>query len=851
MSIRRAGTSARATADSCLARCSQGAPLLCLRSTPVPSNRMIILALALWGLLSPWAGHAARPNWYVALVVDQSGSMGDHDPQMNAVVAPAILADLSLAGDYVAVHPQGRVNAQAVVLDPTNRAAFKQALLALPTESSIQGAAAAAFNSAMAGVTRGLRTAVVMVYDGDDKADLNPSLSSRVQALRSAGGNSFIFGMGGHVADTAPMAAFGDGARKVDSGRELLDAYAGAFRLLMGSKVAPPTGTAAPAAIRVAVPPGAAEAWFVVLANAEVRGLTASRGPEGPNPSGVAEPPGTGWTFQTKARQLRGYKVLRLEAPKSGFWEFSAATDAAQVDWLLVPIFDLKLKPRLAITGTPRAGQQVPVEVDLEGQVPDGTYVAAVLDGKRTPLPCQGRKCRGFVAFDRPGLTPVEVLAISETVEVSSKLQVPVGQRINGLTCDGFIGGSVPVNTRITVLIPASSGGLQPQQARLESSAGDTVDLKNDGQGEDKIAGDATWTASIDARNLGRLKVDAVMRTTEGETRCTAEYEVLPCVDLVAAFAPTPPEIGPCREGVTDGGCDHCGGCAGTILALGMGSSRVSGPVDVDLRLRQPLPDGLTAWVGKTALTTSGGPALRVVGGDVPAEIRICMEECPRSVGTVDLAVTASLGRAFACSSPGPAGIQRAEASLPIRPIPVGFLYCWRWHIAVAIGTALLLFIIYGFLRPLRFPGPKGRDRSFPRLWGNRDAGHADQLVSDTGALRSTRTFAVGGRWWTDQVLCFDKARNPIPNPTMAAITIQLRRLRPPSESGGKPRAGRLAWIQASAPLHRSKYTYVGQAASAMRSTDFDKVDPGGEELQLDHLYILDGQPEQAYLFRK
>lgn len=852
MSIQPTGSSATAPADLRLARYRPGSLVRCIRVAPPPNARMLLLVLALWGVFSPCSGQAARPNWHVALVVDQSGSMGDHDPQMNAVVAPAILADLSLTGDYVAVQPQGRADVQAVILDPANRAAFKQALLALPTESSIQGAAAAAFNSAMVGINKGLRTAVVMVYDGDDKSDLNPSLSSRVQALRAAGGNSFVFGMGGHVANTPPMAAFGDGARKVDSGRELLEAYAGAFRLLMGSKVPPPTGSAAPTSIRVAVPPGAAEAWFVVLANAEVRSLTAVKGPAGPSPTGVTEPAGTGWTFQTKLKQVRGYKVLRLSAPASGFWEFSAETDTAQVDWLLLPIFDLKLKPRLAITGIPRAGQHIPVEVDLEGLVPPGTQVAAVIDGKRTPLPCQGSKCRGFVVFDRPGHTPVDVLAASETVEVSTKLQVPVGERIDGLTCDGFVGGPVAVNTRLTVWIPASSGGLQPQQARLESSAGDAVDLKNDGQGEDKVAGDATWTAALDMRSVGKLKVDAVMRTTDGETRCTAEYEVLPCADLVATFAPAPLDIGPCQDGAPDASCAHCGGCAGTKLALGLGRSRVSGPVEVDLRLQQALPDGLTAWVGKTQLTTSAGPAVRVGGGGGPVEIRICTEECPRSVGTIDLAVTASVHRAFSCSAPGPDGARTAIASVPLRPVPVGFLYCWRWHILAALATALVLFIIYGFLRPLRFPSPKRRHRTFPRLWGNCDAAYADKLVSDSGALRSTRAFAAGGRWWTDQTLGFTNARDPITNPAMAAeVRIQLLRSRPPAEKGGKPTAGEVAWISASVQLIRTKYPYAGQNTPAMRASDFDKVPSGGEELQLDHLYILGDQDQRAYLFRK
>ncbi len=788
----------------------------------------------------------------MALVVDQSGSMEQNDRQMNAVLGPAILADLSMPGDHLTVHPQGLLSADAVVLDVRDRRAFKEALLDLPGASEIGHAVAAAFSSAMIGSHKGFRTAVVMVYDGGDQSKLSPPIQEQVGALRAAGGSAFALGMGPVAAGTETMAAFGEGGKQVNSGRQLLDAYAVAFRTLFGSKQPPPSGSAAPSAIRVAVPPGAAEAWFVVLANAEVRTLAAVKGPPGANVARVTEPVGTGWTFRTKADQVRSYKVLRLEAPDPGLWEFSADTDASQVDWLLVPIFDLKVKPRLAITGTPRAGQQVPIEVDLEGKVPEGTQVMAVIDGKRTPLPCQGSKCRGFVIFDTPGTTPIEVMAQSDTVEVSTKLQVPVGASINGLTCDGFVGHPVAVGTRLTVSIQASTGGLQPQQARLESSAGDAVDLRNDGQGEDKLAGDATWSASIDIRSVGKLKVDAVMQTTEGETRCTAEFEVLPCADLIAVFAAAPPEVGPCQEGQVDANCAPCGGCAGTTLALGLGRSKVSGPVDVDLRLQQALPDGLTAWVGKTQLTASAGPAIRVGGGGGPVEIRICTEECPRSVGTIDLAVTASVPKAFSCSAPGPAGAQAARASLPLRPVPVGVLYCWRWHILAALATALVLFIIYGFLRPLRFPGPKRRHRTFPRLWGNREAKQADQLVSDAGSLRSTHAAALGGRWWRDQTLGFDSARNPIKNSaTVAEVRIQLLRSRPPAEKGGKPTAGEVAWITSSGQLLRTKHPYVGQNTLTMRASDFDKVHSGGEELLLDHLYIVDGRDQRAYLFCK
>jgi hypothetical protein len=36
-----------------------------------------------------------------------------------------------------------------------------------------------------------------------------------------------------------------------------------------------------------------------------------------------------------------------------------------------------------------------------------------------------------------------------------------------------------------------------------------------------------------------------------------------------------------------------------------------------------------------------------------------------------------------------------------------------------------------------------------------------------------------------------------------------------------------------------------------MRASDFDKVHSGGEELLLDHLYIVDGRDQRAYLFCK
>lgn len=828
----------------------------CQYRTRYPNlSRLLVLGLVALGLALPQRVHAKRPPWHVAFVVDQSGSMDGHDPDRNAIVAPAILADLTQPGDSVVVFTQDSgTSTRAIAYDPAAPSTFRKELLSLPNGSSFRGALTGAFEEANKHVHTGGRTALMMVYDGDDPGDLSPPIAQQLTSLQAAGGAGFVFGMGSKTTGRPAMKAFGPHALTVNSGRELLQAYATAFKVLLGTRKTPQTGRDRTDSIHVVMPKGAQSAWFVALADHTVSGLHVLKSPGGKARASV--PPGSGWNFRRSGvlGSRRGYRVLRIDDPAGGDWFFKVDTAAAKVDWLLLPVFDLELSATLAIRGRPRVGQQVPVAVKLKGKVPKNTEVTVEQGGARTMLTCQGQTCHGFIIFDHPGKERLKIRARSEDLEVDEVLEVDVDERIAGLLCDNFKGGPAAVGTKLVVVVQTTSSSVQPRVARLELSDGRTVTLRNDGKAQDRIASDRQWTAGVDLDKPGPLRVKATMRTSEGETECIADFEVLHCVDPVLALPQGPISWGPCDEAKPDAGCQACaGGCAGTEVQVDLSGSRSSGLLTAQLRLAERLPRGVTAWVGSEAIHDTSGPDVKLGPGAPPLTVRLCSSECPGSGLGAQLSLILAVDRVFSCVRPEKTGTQSASDQVDLDARNVGWLYCWRYEIVVALISALVLFLIWGFVRPMRFPAAKRRAQSWPRLWETSDV---EQLpMSDyLSPTQTTRKHAHGGIWWTDQRMHFNAKRSAC-GPEQAVLTVEFLRQEPPEVDDNGQLKGpgtkhKVCWIRAHGThLIRSTATYSGQGLFELRDCGLVEVKERGEQLQLGAMYLVGGDPDYAIIF--
>ena len=699
------------------------------------------------------------------------------------------------------------------------------------------------------------RSALIVVYDGDDPRDLSPPISQQLTDLQSQGGSGFVFGMGEETAARPVMRAFGPHALTVNSGRGLLEAYATAFKVLLGTRKIPPTGRGPSNSIHVPMPKGADSAWFVALADDDVTGLEVVKSPGGK--ASVSTPPGSGWNFGRRGAQggRRGYRVLRIDDPAEGDWFFKVQTQAGQVDWLLLPVFDLKLDASLSLRGKPRVGQQVPLVVKLKGKVPPGTKVTVEQGGARTELTCKGDRCHGFVIFDHPGKERLKIRGRSDELEVNEVLEVDVEERIAGLLCDNFKGGPANVGAKLTVVVQTTSSGVRPQVARLELSDGRTATLRNDGKADDRIAADRLWTASVNLNKVGPLRVTATMRTSEGETECVADFEVLPCVDPVMKLPPNAVSWGPCQERSPDASCEACaGGCTGVDVRLDVSATQMSGPVTGQLRLGGPLPRGVTAWTGSKPLSESDAVAVKLGRGLLEVPIRLCSDECPGSGSAAELALTLTVPNVFSCARPEKPGEQTAHAKVALDPKNVGWLYCWRVEIGLTFLTAFILFIIWGFIRPLRFPRATSRAQAWPRRWETCDVEQLPMRDYLTPS-QATRPHAHGGFWWTDQRLYFSAGRSAQCDAGDAVLTIELLRERPPEKDAegnekGPATADRVCWIRPrGARIYRTPRQYSGQSAQELDVPNAKEVPVDGEPLRLGTVYLVRQDRPFAVLF--
>jgi hypothetical protein len=253
------------------------------------------------------------------------------------------------------------------------------------------------------------------------------------------------------------------------------------------------------------------------------------------------------------------------------------------------------------------------------------------------------------------------------------------------------------------------------------------------------------------------------------------------------------------------------------------------------------LPAG-TRWAARRALETAEGD-LRVsirdgsgnmteIGGErrvlgSVAGAMICLSPDACSTLSAEIDMKERLILAVMTDDGRPVGGDALSIPLAAHVIPAGWRACWGRTLVELLALALILLVVYGFIRPQKFPRQSGLG-SYP--WGVAVALYA-------GRARPQRTSAiapgaVGGFWWTDQSVCFDDSMMSTRNRRAAILRLEILRGAP--KGSGVVISGPTTWISAPGPLLRSRESFRS-GATAYR---WEKVPPEGEPVQTGRVYV-------------
>lgn len=697
---------------------------------------MTVLRRALAGVacgavvLASSPANAAKPSWDLSLIIDQSCSMAGNDPAGFAMVAPAIFADLSTHEDSLWLFPQG--SASRFQLVGEGRTAFKREL-ALAMSSSSDSDWRPYFHQAAqrmgaSPVSRD-HSLLVMLYDGDWTETFS-GIQQLKQPIDHGGGDGFVIGVGSNFGaeERAVMEMFGEGhntAVRPGDGAGLLQGFAQVFGHILHSKP-PPVGSADPNDIRVTVAPQVDEAWLVVLGDREVTDLKAT----GVNPSATAvrREPETGWTHPDTGRS---YQIVHLLQPNAGPWTFSAKTRATQVNWLLLQTFSYG---KVTIEIAPDCVVGAPCEVQARpdsGELPENVAVEVRLpNGTVTTLQRQADgSYGGDVVFDSSGRQEATIVVSGDHLRQERRVRSNVRAVEGTLDCSSFQGLVAPSGAPVTVVLKRPSSHIPLQEAWVQIAGGQRIPLLEQTPMEFKA--DLVMPAT-----LGPVEVVASSTAMGNTNRCSATFDLRPRVLLggapgpvveagpVVLASPRNPVFSACDPGDErleatrdpEARCTSCGACAGGATLLDLSAGTVF-PEGTSLQGTLTL-DGIRSAKGESqagvrVFLATGDPAEAELklGRPVPltldkngtVPLAVCINRCPSPAGTVNLDLRVDVPDVFdASSGAGPTTVSKT-ITLKAEVAGSSFWTCWGWLVVLVTGTGLLLFVIGGFVYPLRF----------------------------------------------------------------------------------------------------------------------------------------------------
>jgi hypothetical protein len=669
-------------------------------------QRALVLHLVATIVVTASAANAADRN--LAIIVDTSGSMDNNDPQRYTMQLSQVLADLVDTGDHLSVIRMpgdalsscsaGPSSALVLQLDPTDRAGFKKRL-----DGHIQFNTgtyfAAPVRTAVSVLTRdpAAQRMLLVIADSGGLGSCERNLNQELLALKQRGVTIAAINLGGGGAfDSNPAFDFTTSALDAHG---LTEAVAMVYQRFLGAKQVQ-TGTVQ-TEINVDIAPFVDEAFLVVAADGPIAAIEPVAG----NPGAAAIDPNHRGGGATRGLDgvLRGYRIVRLQRPASGRWRFRAAGLSNEAGWMLLQ--DSAIGARMVSSPTIPKGTLAPIEIELIDQrtgqkITDpsklpGLRVELDVDGRKTSFHDDGKNgdrqagdgvYTATTRFDKVGETPLSVVLQNDFLD----RRVPIKANVidAGWRLEVRSPRRVEVDQPIELSAVAHPIGTPPKPPeRIDVPAdGSVQQLRDDGRGADRQAGDRIFTGNWTPRRTGKLNLDYVPIGGTFAARATAPLEVLGWIRFGKA---APVQLGRIASESESAG------------QLDLTSAKVRGDFQLAVtsafaRDRSVLEvDFGSGWIplGRAPQT------LRLTeGGARTWPVRLRVGECPEGHPA---------GKPFEIAITGTGADGRpVRTVVPVAAeiVPDPWLHCW-WPLIV-LGIALLIIgiLIHGYWMPSRFP---------------------------------------------------------------------------------------------------------------------------------------------------
>ncbi len=669
-------------------------------------RQMLVAMLLALSIAAPVPALSAEGR-HLAVVLDTSGSMDSNDKPRLAIQAIKIIADMLGGNDRLTVVTMPGNSAcrqqpdQSLVIDTSTAGlmGFKTRLDGIEYDTSTN------FITPLATAQQALdgsnATERLLIVVSDDPSDSCLSASNIIlSALRARGVRS----AGVSVGTSSPLSQRYDTTSTARDASQLLMAIGSIFQQFLGAK-APGSGRLSAGATRISaeIAPFVGEAFVLVAAEGPVG--TISPLPGNPTAAAVDDDYRSG---QTKGldNRVRGYRILRLERPDAGTWNFDVSGLSSSAGWFLIQDFSVSMRFTPPATVAQGADTALTLELidDSTGQRINrpgriqGLEVSTTIDGTRFLFRDDGHDgdqqaddgvMTALVRFMTPGQAQMPLRLVSKYLADQATHQIIVIETSWALEVQTprttFVGDTVPVT--IKPVLVGAGGVLQPPElirARFDNDQ--TMLLRDDGQDGDTRAGDGLYT-----RNWAPAQVGTVQIEYRAEGRGKAA-EASGAVDVGGTLAFGKPEV--LELGRLTSNTDGHG-------ALDLRFIELTGEFPIQLssdfshhhsRLQIDLGKGFVD-LDRTRLDLT----LRE-GGDRQWMVRLRVEGCPS-------AVAPDATRVVIVEASDHKG-QPILVEVPIRVEVVKdpWLTCWWPAIAAVALTALTIFILYGIVSPARFP---------------------------------------------------------------------------------------------------------------------------------------------------
>jgi hypothetical protein len=673
----------------------------------VKHPRAIALRLLSTLVLTATAVQAASRN--LAIIVDTSGSMQQNDRQRYTVQLTQVLADLMDTGDELSVIRMpatdlsfctaGPSSSLVLQLDPRNRADFKRSLDGL-IQFDTGTYFAASIRTAVSLLERDAspQRMLLVIADSGGLGICERTLTRELLALKQSGVTIAAINLGSSGGAFDANSAFDFTTSALDA-QGLIEAVAMVYQRFLGAKQVQ-TGRVQ-GEIQVEIAPFVNEAFLVVAADGPIAGI--QQLPGNPGAAAIDDNHRGGGTTRGLDGLVRGYRIARLERPAAGRWRFRAAGVSQQAGWMLLQ--DSAIGARMVSSPTIPKGTAAPIEVELIDQrtgkkVTDpsklpGLRVELEADGRKTTFRDDGKNgdrqagdgvYTAMTTFDKVGETPLSVHLQSDFLDRRVPIQAKVIDAAWRL--EARSPRRVEVDREIALSVIAHPIGTpQRPPERIDALTGEVaVQLRDDGRGADRQAGDRTFTGNWTPHRTGRLNIDYVPVGGNPAAQTRGPLDILGRIRFG--------KVVPVRFGRIESE-------SARTAPLDLASADVRGVFDLKVTSSFDRDRSIVeADFGSGWIPLGRDPqALRIAEGSVRTwPLRLRTGECPEGHTSgqsfeIVIAGTGADGRPV-----------RTAVPVTVEIVPDSWLHCWWPLLVLGLAFLLLSILIHGYWSPSRFP---------------------------------------------------------------------------------------------------------------------------------------------------